>query len=127
MVDNNFLRVIAENKVKELEAETSQLEEELKGEEFFVNSAWSEYGSELAGDLCDGMTRIKGKISNTERQISCLKKFIDGNPDISQESYLRAQCREFDKEINRLNDLKNSTNVQLEEIVFVKSLLSITF
>ena len=125
MADNGTLRIVAENKIKKIEAKIGQLEEELKREEIFINSAWREYGSELAGDLCDGANRVRKEIDNIVGQISRLNRFLDGGLDISQENYFRDQVRGFDKEINQLNDLKNSANAQLEEIVFVKSLLSL--
>lgn len=122
---DEVLKMVAENKIKELELKLVRLDEKLNYERAGADEAWKMYGSELAGDLLDGVKRVEKGIETVEKQISLLTRFISGGLDISQESSLRSQCRELDKEMTRINDLKNSTNAEIEEIIIVKDLLGV--
>ncbi len=125
---DGVLRVVAENKVKELEREIERLRGELRSKESFHSAAWAEYGSELcAGEMIGEELKIAGDIMEIERKTDLLRKFVQGTLDISEEGHLKQQCDEFDKEIERLNELKSSANGQLEKISAIKNLLAIKF
>lgn len=126
MVDE-VLKKIAENKIKELEIETRNLEEKLRIEESKNRWAWEQWGSELAGDFCDGELKIKKEINAINKKMSLLRGFISGGIDISQESCLRQKCEGFKKEIARLNSLNYDANSQIERISLLKELLTVTF
>ncbi len=125
---DEVLKVIAENKIKELEKEIGKLRFQLKSTESFNRSAWEEYGSELcSGEMIANENAIRDDIAEVKDKIVLLERFVGGNFDLSQESYLRTQCGELDNETARIKEQKGSVVAQLEEISTIKRLLAITF
>lgn len=125
---DSVLKVLAENKSKELEKEEQRLERELRGKESFHRAAWAEYGSELcSGEMLKDEQEIELEMGEVGKKITLLCRFIGGGLDISREERLRKNSAEVAAQIVTLQNSKKLIDGELSEIAVVKNLLAITF
>jgi len=125
---DNTLKTAAENKIKELERMRTNLNEQLSSKQSFNLAAWSEYGSELcAGEMIRDEQEISNRISEIVNKIALLRKFIQGELDVSAEEKLKKNSEEIAARIVALQGSKQLVDGELSEIMRVKNLLNLTF